>query len=154
MNLCVFQLQERVDGVPYDNSNNITPATTTPNLFPNQYRPTQPNQKINQVSAACSMPNLNHYNVSSSNLEPTYTSNHHNNIQSGRLLDPSLNNINHSHINVQQHHQQNGEHSNNQVLHGVNTNQNLPGQLWNGQALNNQVPPGNRANNYWDNFRR
>lgn len=25
---------------------------------------------------------------------------------------------------------------------------------WNGQALNNQVPPGNRANNYWDNFRR
>lgn len=21
-------------------------------------------------------------------------------------------------------------------------------------ALNNQVPPGNRANNYWDNFRR
>lgn len=22
------------------------------------------------------------------------------------------------------------------------------------QALNNQVPPGNRANNYWDNFRR
>lgn len=27
--------------------------------------------------------------------------------------------------------------------------------LWNGnQALNNQVAPGNRANNYWDNFRR
>lgn len=26
---------------------------------------------------------------------------------------------------------------------------------WNGaQALNNQVAPGNRANNYWDNFRR
>lgn len=23
-----------------------------------------------------------------------------------------------------------------------------------GLALNNQVPPGNRANNYWDNFRR
>lgn len=24
----------------------------------------------------------------------------------------------------------------------------------NNQQLNNQVPPGNRANNYWDNFRR
>lgn len=27
--------------------------------------------------------------------------------------------------------------------------------IWSGnQALNNQVAPGNRANNYWDNFRR
>lgn len=27
-------------------------------------------------------------------------------------------------------------------------------QHHNHQQLNNQVPPGNRANNYWDNFRR
>lgn len=28
-------------------------------------------------------------------------------------------------------------------------------QMWpENQALNNQVAPGNRANNYWDNFRR
>lgn len=27
-------------------------------------------------------------------------------------------------------------------------------QHHNNQQLNNQVPPGNRANNYWDNFRR
>lgn len=31
---------------------------------------------------------------------------------------------------------------------------NVSAPIWNGQALNNQVAPGNRANNYWDNFRR
>lgn len=45
--------------------------------------------------------------------------------------------------------------------HGNNRNSAIPiidqptQQIWHGnQALNNQVAPGNRANNYWDNFRR
>ncbi|CAG9856175.1 unnamed protein product [Phyllotreta striolata] len=50
----------------------------------------------------------------------------------GHLLDSCLNNIN-----------RNADH----------VNHLLPNHIWNGQALNNQVVPGNRANNYWDNFR-
>lgn len=97
------------------------------------------NQKINQVAAACSMPNLNQYNIPSVNLDPSYQ----NNMQNARLLDHCLNNANLS-----------SDH-NNSVLHAVNANINpMPSQIWNGQALNNQVAPGNRANNYWDNFRR
>lgn len=39
------------------------------------------------------------------------------------------------------------------AMHSISTGstQPLTGQ---NTALNNQVPPGNRANNYWDNFRR
>lgn len=111
-----------------------------------QYRPV-PNQKVNHVSAAFSLPNLNQYNAPPSNLDLSYIN--QNNVQSGRLLDPCLNNVNH--LNATQ----GVEHANN-ILHGVNSNINhsLPNQMWNGQALNNQVAPGNRANNYWDNFRR
>jgi hypothetical protein len=99
------------------------------------------NQKVNQVAAACSMPNLNQYNIPSVNLDPSYQ----NNMQNARLLDQCLNNANLS----------GSEHINNSVLHAVNANINpMPSQMWNGQALNNQVAPGNRANNYWDNFRR
>ncbi|KAJ8928406.1 hypothetical protein NQ314_019041 [Rhamnusium bicolor] len=112
-----------------------------------QYRPV-PNQKVNHVSAAFSLPNLNQYNTPPSNLDPNYIN--QNNVQSGRLLDPCLNNVNVNHLNATQ----GIEHANN-VLHAVNSNINhtLPNQMWNGQALNNQVAPGNRANNYWDNFR-
>lgn len=58
-------------------------------------------------------------------------------------------------MNINHLNAQSVEHVNN-VMHGVNANinHNLPNQMWNGQALNNQVAPGNRANNYWDNFRR
>ncbi|XP_008191614.1 pericentriolar material 1 protein isoform X2 [Tribolium castaneum] len=93
----------------------------------------------NQVAAACSMPNLNQYNIPPSvNLDPS--SSYQNNMQNARLLDHCLNNV--------------SDH-NNSVLHAVNanTNQIPPTHMWNGQALNNQVAPGNRANNYWDNFR-
>ncbi|XP_019870036.2 pericentriolar material 1 protein isoform X3 [Aethina tumida] len=105
----------------------------------NLYRPS-PSPKVNHVAAACSMPNLNHYNAAPpSNLDLSY-------INSASCLN---NNANH-HMNAgpssDNHHQ-----TNNAALH-ANINP-LPGQLWNGQALNNQVPPGNRANNYWDNFR-
>ncbi|XP_044255620.1 pericentriolar material 1 protein-like isoform X2 [Tribolium madens] len=99
------------------------------------------NQKVNQVAAACSMPNLNQYNIPPSvNLDPT---SYQNNMQNARLLDHCLNNAN---LTTSDH--------NNSMLHAVNANTNqMPSQMWNGQALNNQVAPGNRANNYWDNFR-
>lgn len=43
----------------------------------------------------------------------------------------------------QQHHQHQQQHHHQQQQHHHHH-----------QQLNNQVPPGNRANNYWDNFRR
>ncbi|CAH1100286.1 unnamed protein product [Psylliodes chrysocephalus] len=62
----------------------------------------------------------------------------------GQLFDSCLDNINLNRINADQ----NSEHP----LH-ANMNHLMPNHIWSGQALNNQVVPGNRANNYWDNFR-
>lgn len=39
----------------------------------------------------------------------------------------------------------------NNTIANMNNNRAFSPQV---PALNNQVPPGNRANNYWDNFRR
>ncbi|XP_018572470.1 pericentriolar material 1 protein isoform X2 [Anoplophora glabripennis] len=144
----VTLLQERMESNPYGGHSDQLPSTLqTPQdqRSSAQYRPV-PNQKVNHVSAAFSLPNLNQYNAPPSNLDLNYIN--QNNVQSGRLLDPCLNNVNH--LNATQ----GVEHANN-ILHGVNSNINhsLPNQMWNGQALNNQVAPGNRANNYWDNFR-
>lgn len=101
------------------------------------------NSKINQVSSAASLPNLNHPHAHTTNtVESAYAN--QNNLHNARLLESSLNNS--------IHHNSVGGHTNNTLLQSVN--QPLPSQIWNGQALNNQVAPGNRANNYWDNFRR
>lgn len=68
-----------------------------------------------------------------------------NNLHTARVVESNLNNsVVHNHQN------EIGDHVNN--MHTLN--QPIPTQIWNGQALNNQVAPGNRANNYWDNFRR
>ncbi|KAJ8909739.1 hypothetical protein NQ315_013543 [Exocentrus adspersus] len=151
----VALLQDRLEGNnPYGgHSDQLTSSLQThqdQRPVPPDLRPVSNlNQKVNHVSAAFSLPNLNQYNAASpSNIDLNYIN--QNNAQSGRMLDPSLNNINH-HLSVPQ----SVEHANN-ILHGVNSNINhpLPNQMWNGQALNNQVAPGNRANNYWDNFRR
>lgn len=140
-----FQLQERIEGQYPLSQDHLSSLQNNPQDRSNQYRPTQ---KPNHVSAAFSLPNLNQYNTAPpSNLDPNYI-NHNNSIQSGRMLDPCLNNLNINHPNVTQ----TSETAIN-VLHGVNANIN-PSHMWNGQALNNQVAPGNRANNYWDNFRR
>lgn len=126
-----------------------SPIQTTPqeNRSSNQFR-SNPNPKVNHVSAAYSLPNLNHCNTHPSNIDANFIN--QSNSHSSRMLDPCLNNVNINHLNAH-----NVEHANN-GLHGVNANINhsLPNQMWNGQALNNQVAPGNRANNYWDNFRR
>lgn len=91
------------------------------------------------------MPNLNQMQIPQTNIDTTVAAPFANNLHGPRLIDSSLNNNNNTFNSV-----------NNSVLHGATNHQQLPpSQLWNGQvALNNQVPPGNRANNYWDNFRR
>lgn len=50
------------------------------------------------------------------------------------------------------HHHNNSIHQNNANLRTQNQQQQHSNIT--GSTLNNQVPPGNRANNYWDNFRR
>ncbi|GJQ75219.1 hypothetical protein Trydic_g9819 [Trypoxylus dichotomus] len=102
------------------------------------------NSKMNQVSSATSLPNLNHPHAThtiTNTIESAYAN--QNNLHNARILESSLNNSVHQNAA--------SGHSNNTLLQGVN--QSLPSQIWNGQALNNQVAPGNRANNYWDNFR-
>ncbi|KAK4886975.1 hypothetical protein RN001_003246 [Aquatica leii] len=128
------------------------PASSLSNFrVPSQPRTTNP--KANHVSAACSLPNLNPSTLPV-NADHAYLN--QNNIRSSptaRLLETSLNNTSmHSQLNLSA-----DSPANNTALPSVNVNtgivQPLPSQIWNGQALNNQVAPGNRANNYWDNFR-
>lgn len=117
----------------------MNPCTTTLN----QCRPMNP--KLNAVPSACSLPNINQFNSTPSTVVDPILANQNN----LRLMDSTLNNLN--------------------VLNNADTIRNLnlaslqtagdnlnsmPGHMWAGHALNNQVPPGNRANNYWDNFRR
>lgn len=52
------------------------------------------------------------------------------------------------------HHHNNSIHQNNVNLRTQNQQQQHHHSNISGSTLNNQVPPGNRANNYWDNFRR
>ncbi|KRT84287.1 hypothetical protein AMK59_1544, partial [Oryctes borbonicus] len=101
------------------------------------------NSKMNQVSSATSLPNLNHPHAThtTNTIESAYAN--QNNLHNARILESSLNNSVHQNAA--------SGHANNTLLQSVN--QSLPSQIWNGQALNNQVAPGNRANNYWDNFR-
>ncbi|KAF5271184.1 hypothetical protein FQR65_LT05328 [Abscondita terminalis] len=128
------------------------PASSLSNFrAPSQPRATNP--KTNHVSAACSLPNLNPSTIPV-NADHAYLN--QNNIRSSptaRLLETSLNNTPmHSQLNLS-----GDSPANNTAIPTVNVNtgivQPLPSQIWNGQALNNQVAPGNRANNYWDNFR-
>uniref|UniRef100_A0A1I8PQ39 Uncharacterized protein n=1 Tax=Stomoxys calcitrans TaxID=35570 RepID=A0A1I8PQ39_STOCA len=51
------------------------------------------------------------------------------------------------------HHHNNSIHQNNANLRTQNQQQQHHHSNVSGSTLNNQVPPGNRANNYWDNFR-
>ncbi|CAG9762562.1 unnamed protein product [Ceutorhynchus assimilis] len=147
-------LQERLDLQPYQQQQ-PQPGTLPSNPIYNQPS-TQNNhlrvpppvpQKTNQVSAACSMPNLNQYNPVTANSDLAFV-NTSNVVPNSALLESCLNNV--SHLNSTQ-----ACDNVNNLLHAVNSNLNqaIPAQIWNGQALNNQVAPGNRANNYWDNFR-
>lgn len=105
--------------------------------------------KTNHVSNACSLPNLNQPTVA--HAGPAVADQNGPAMRaspSSRLLEPSLNNVAALH---NQHH--GGAEA--VALNNINANHQPPtSQIWNGQALNNQVAPGNRANNYWDNFRR
>ncbi|CAH0561493.1 unnamed protein product [Brassicogethes aeneus] len=156
----VAALQDRVDG-----SSDTLPPLNNPNPPPpNPYRPQTQPPKINHVAAACSLPNLNQYNAHPqqpqqppppppSNLDLTYVNQGGGSAAAPRLLDPACAN-NSANLNLHHHHHDNAAmHPNNSQPNSVVNHAQLPGQLWNGPALNNQVPPGNRANNYWDNFR-
>ncbi|KAL3266031.1 hypothetical protein HHI36_010218 [Cryptolaemus montrouzieri] len=155
--------QERHSSPHYNNENQIT-SPLNQNLSCNQVEPMPPllnqavspmnacasstmnqgrseNPKLIPASTSCSLPNLNQYNTPPVTVDPIFAN--HSNL---RLMDSQLNNMN----------MNNSEHVRNismAALQGANDNINMQGQIWNGQALNNQVPPGNRANNYWDNFR-
>lgn len=120
----------------------VYPPTNSSEVRPHPHaRPStsnNSNQKSNHVSSATSLPNLSH--MPHTNHEAAACANN----MSARVIESNLNNsVAHNHQN------EIGEHSNN--IHPMG--QPLPSQIWNGQALNNQVAPGNRANNYWDNFR-
>ncbi|XP_025830058.1 pericentriolar material 1 protein isoform X2 [Agrilus planipennis] len=124
-----------------------------------------PNPKVNHqpqpVAAACSMPNLNQSYISPQTQVHTHQPQNnelpYENRNSVRMLETT--NFNNMQNNQIEQSITNNHPSNISGLHNINTainhhqQQPLPGQVWNGQALNNQVAPGNRANNYWDNFR-
>ncbi|VEN36661.1 unnamed protein product [Callosobruchus maculatus] len=88
----------------------------------------QQQQQQQQVSAAFSMPNLNQYAAASP---------HPHHVDSPAQVPPYAPQVPH---------------------HGLNNHQELPNNAVlappaNHMWLNNQIAPGNRANNYWDNFR-
>ncbi|KAK9731505.1 hypothetical protein QE152_g13600 [Popillia japonica] len=158
----ITTMQEKLQTTSYDHPTNsslplyvganscLYPVTMAPPPPPpsdsresSQIRSGLANPKMNQVSSATSLPNLNHPHAAhaTNTIESAYVN--QNNLHNARILESSLNNTVHQNTA--------GGHANNTLLSGVN--QSLPSQIWNGQALNNQVAPGNRANNYWDNFR-
>ena len=88
--------------------------------------------------------NTNNNNNNNNNLNNAVTSS-----CSSNNINSNSNNNNNNNINNQLHHQHN------LAAAAVSSNSNAGPTANNGSAaLNNQVPPGNRANNYWDNFRR
>ncbi|XP_031338987.1 pericentriolar material 1 protein isoform X4 [Photinus pyralis] len=147
------QNETDINSVPLPPTSFVLP--TRPASSMSNFRPSQPrsaNPKVNHVSSACSLPNLNPPTLHANADNAYLTQNNIRSSPSARLLESSLNNTApiHSHLNLS-----GDSPANNTLLPNVNTGivQPLPSQIWNGQALNNQVPPGNRANNYWDNFR-
>lgn len=147
-----FQINERLPGVQQQcdqsglgsfigvDSSVLRPAPVQPRPLvpaPGPAHPPKANQSqpSHHVSSATSMPNLNQMHVP--HHQPAVTNLDANNPHvAPRLIDASALTLNNGHAFMN-----NGGPANHPI--------------WNGQvALNNQVPPGNRANNYWDNFRR
>ena len=134
---------------PFLGSNSCTCSNTDSQTVSHSNHQRVRSPKPGHVSAAASLPNLNHApppHAPQTNVDLSYPV--QNNMHSARILESGLNNSIHCQQNTA------SDHVNNTVLHNV-VGQTLPSQIWNGPAaLNNQVAPGNRANNYWDNFRR
>ena len=88
--------------------------------------------------------NLRHVNINTNNNSAIYETEQqqpfYDQLNSNNFMSEYSNNTNTNNLN------------NNTSLHQLNSNLNNIHQ--NQQQLNNQVLPGNRANNYWDNFRR
>lgn len=106
------------------------------------------NVRQNNISATTSS-NLTYQNLASSNLNAT----NHNNIN---LLNNAHNATNNESLANGQIYPPQQPCQTNYVRQATPNGPvtNLQQQQSTPQALNNQVPPGNRANNYWDNFRR
>ncbi|XP_044747844.1 pericentriolar material 1 protein isoform X2 [Coccinella septempunctata] len=158
--------QERLSSPHYNNESQMT-SSSNPTMNCSQVEPLQPpimnqagppmnpcspslnqcrpmNPKMNSVPSACSLPNINQYNTPPVTVVDPILANQNN----LRLMDSTLNNLN---VMNNTDHMRN---INLATLQSAGDNMTaLPGPLWAGHALNNQVPPGNRANNYWDNFR-
>lgn len=95
---------------------------------------TQIKPAVDSVSSACSLPNLSPRTGTSNTQYPIITR-----VTRPACSTPGLNGAPPIPTVISQ----NSQH---QTMWGPNVTSN--------QALNNQVAPGNRANNYWDNFRR
>lgn len=89
--------------------------------------------------------NSNHHAITSANINTLPPLSNLASIPPAPTASPPLNN-----------HHNNSPANNCNALNNVSQGNNHNGNVYSSQqtTLNNQVPPGNRANNYWDNFRR
>ncbi|XP_072391736.1 uncharacterized protein [Diabrotica undecimpunctata] len=134
----VTMLQERLKHCNIGPANNYSPVPVQTNsqVSPNRrIHQSEVDRKINQ-DAGFAMPMPDQFDCSLPNMPLNCLNNN------SQLLESCLNNINVNRLNI---HHNTSESS--IPAHSV------PNHMWSGQALNNQVVPGNRANNYWDNFR-
>ncbi|KAK9875647.1 hypothetical protein WA026_009445 [Henosepilachna vigintioctopunctata] len=99
------------------------------------------NAEVRNVNMATLQSMVNNSDGRNVNMSPLQTVGNNSDIRNVNMSTLHMNNQDDRNINLAS-------------LPVSNDNMNqLPGHMWNGQALNNQVAPGNRANNYWDNFR-
>ncbi|KAK6631183.1 hypothetical protein RUM43_014279 [Polyplax serrata] len=153
----MFSSQPQANVPPINNSPYMGFPTGTPFTNMNQYVPV-PVQQHHNSHAANHNTKLNSRDIHGASVsgqeypEPHFLSNgNQSSFAIPDLLDYDLRCENFSRLNIPnsgQNMSQTVAGSNSRVPNGIN----CLGSEDSG-ALNNQVPPGNRANNYWDNFR-
>lgn len=135
-------LQERFNTCSMGSAEKYSPPSlhTNPQVSPNRrmHQTGVDVHKINQ-QGSFTVPVPEPFDCSLPNTSLNYLNNN------SQLLDSCLNNINANRVNMQ--------HNSTVPSMPTTIGHSLPNHIWSGQALNNQVVPGNRANNYWDNFR-
>ncbi|XP_057659880.1 pericentriolar material 1 protein isoform X1 [Diorhabda carinulata] len=133
-------LQERLNSMGPSDKYSPPSLQTNPQVSPNR-RMHQTEVDVNKMNqhGSFTVPVPEPFDCSLPNMSLNCLNNN------SQLLDSCLNNINANRVNMQQ----NSAAPNMPTAIGHS----LPNHIWSGQALNNQVVPGNRANNYWDNFR-
>lgn len=153
------QHQQRATELPvnyYQNeiiSNNALAANLGNQIFPNNFinpamhiQPSQSTPQSNvMLNNDLNSPLLNTSQCQSSS-PPIFI--HHNNNSTNATAATNANANNNANINNQLHQQNLAVAAATTTANSSAFSSSVP------PALNNQVPPGNRANNYWDNFRR